>query len=93
MSVIDTVLSRYGLSWGLHPYRIFVASHPHLTIQTGPTFDLREYALAGARERALTTERKRRQRQRFGSLEMSRQPGLMEQYNAPVGGHLAISKA
>ena len=39
MSVIDAVLSRYGLSWGLYPYRIVVMSHPHLIVQPGPSND------------------------------------------------------
>jgi hypothetical protein len=61
-SVVCRTLGRFGLGWRADPYRIVVGSHPHLVVQAGPSFDLRESALKGARQRALATERKRRQR-------------------------------
>jgi hypothetical protein len=91
MSVLDEVLSRYGLRWELYPYRIVVKGYAHLIVQAGPSFDLRESALKGARERTLAAERKRRQRERFRGLEMSRQVVPTAQYNTPTEGHLAIS--
>lgn len=93
MSIIDEVLSRYGLRWELNPYRIIIESHPHLIVQTGPSFDLRESALKGARERTLTAERKRRQRQRFRDFQMSRELTSTAQYNPSIEGHLTISGA
>jgi hypothetical protein len=93
MSVVNEVLSRYGLRWEVHPYRVVVDSHPHLIVQSGPNFDLRESALTGARECTLAADRKRRQRGRFRDLEMSRQTCQTEQYNPPIQGHLEISEA
>jgi hypothetical protein len=61
-SVVCRALGCFGLGWKTNPYRIVVGSHPHLVVQAGPSFDLRELVLKGARERALATERKRRQR-------------------------------
>jgi endogenous inhibitor of DNA gyrase (YacG/DUF329 family) len=61
-SAVCKLLWRYGLAWRIQPYRIVVNSHPHLIVQAGPHFDVREPALKGARERILATERKRRQR-------------------------------
>ena len=61
-SMVCRRLGRLGLGWRTQPYRVVVASHPHLIVQTGPRFDLRESVLKGARDRALATERKRKQR-------------------------------
>jgi hypothetical protein len=85
MSVVDHVLCRHGLRWELYPYRIVVDTHPHLIVQDGPRFDLRESALKGARERALAAERKRRQR----AVQNHRDVTSKEQYKAPIGVPLA----
>ena len=61
-SEVCRLLWRYGLAWRIQPYRIVVDTRPHLIVQAGPDFDLRESELKGARERTLATERKRRQR-------------------------------
>jgi hypothetical protein len=91
MSIVDHVLSRHGLRWELNPYRIVVGSNPHLIVQAGPSFDLRESALKVARERTLAAERKRRQRARLGASPMSREVAPTEQSKASIRGHLAIS--
>lgn len=85
MSIVDDVLNRYGLRWELHPYRIVIDSHPHLIVQAGPSFDLRESALKGARERTLAAERKRRQR----AVERLTNVTPSSQYKPSIGGHLA----
>jgi hypothetical protein len=87
-SVVDEILSRHGLCWELHPYRIVVDNRPGLLVQAGPIFDLRESVLKGARLRALAAERKRRQRTR--TPKMSRSDGPTEEYNPSIRGHLAI---
>jgi hypothetical protein len=89
MSVIDQILSRYGLRWELNPYRIVVDSHPHLIIQIGPSFDLRDVALRGARERVLATERKRRQRSRGNTQDVT----PTAQYKQSIGVRIGISGA
>jgi len=92
-SAVCRLLCSHELAWRIQPYRIVVDTHPHLIVQAGPRFDLRKSALEGARERVLAAERKRRQRERFRGLEMSRQFTPTAQYNPPVEGHLAISGA
>lgn len=62
MSIVDGVLARHGLKWELNPCRVVIVSHPDIVVQSGPGFDLREIVLRGARERALATEYKRKQR-------------------------------
>ena len=86
-SEVCRLLWRYGLAWRIQPYRIVVDTRPHLIVQAGPDFDLSESELKGARERTLSTERKRRQRAN------ERQPNVTPtaQYNPPIEGHLAIS--
>jgi len=84
-SDVCKLLGRYELAWRTYPYRIVVLSHPHLVVQAGPRFDLREAALKGARKRALAAERKRRQRQRFNTSPESRQVTQTEQYKPPIG--------
>jgi len=79
-------LSGHGLAWRVQPYRIVVNSHPHLILQAGPRFDLSESVLKGARERALATERKRRQRA-AGSLQ---DVTLNGQSNASIGRSFSI---
>ena len=70
-SYVCRLLGRFGLGWRTIPYCIVVASHPHLILQAGPGFDLRESELKGARDRALATERKRRQRDRDGVRDVT----------------------
>ena len=81
-SLVCRRLGRLGLGWRTGPYRIVVASHPYLIVQTGPGFDLRESVLKGVRDRALATERKRRQRR----AERLRDVTPMAQSNASIGG-------
>jgi hypothetical protein len=92
-SAVDAVLARHGLRWKLDPYRIVADGYPDVIVQAGSHFDLRESTLRGARERALTTDRKRRQRKRLRTPKMSRSDGPTEQYNPPIGNHLTISPA
>ncbi len=61
-SAVCRLLGRRKLSWKIKPCRIVVDGRPNLIVQSEPHFDLRESALRGARERALETNRKRRQR-------------------------------
>jgi endogenous inhibitor of DNA gyrase (YacG/DUF329 family) len=89
-SEVCRLLWSHGLAWRIQPYRIVVDTHPHLIVQAGPRFDLRESVLEGTRERVLAAERKRRQRERFRSPEMSRQVTPTTQYNPPIEGDLAI---
>jgi hypothetical protein len=93
MSAVDVVLARHGLRWELYPYRIVVDGHPHIIVQAGPQFDLRESALKGTRERALTAERKRRQRKRLSTPKMSRSDGQTELYNPSIERHSMILPA
>ncbi len=86
-SVVCRALGRSGLGWRTSPYRIVVSSHPHLIVQAGPNFDLRESALKGKRERALATERKRRQRAAVSRSDVT--PN--EQSNAFIGRLFSIS--
>lgn len=81
------LLWRHGLAWRIQPYRIVVDTRPHLIVQAGPDFDLRESELKGARERTLATERKRRHREN----ESHRDVTPSAQYNPPIEGYLAIS--
>jgi hypothetical protein len=80
-SEVCRLLWRHGLVWKIQPYRIVVNDHPHLVVQGGPRFDLRESVLKGARERALATARKRRQRARGGALNVT----PTAQRNASIG--------
>ena len=80
-SMVCRRLGRLGLGWRTWPYRIVVASHPYLIVQTGPGFDLRESVLRGARDRAFATERKRRQRR----IERLRDVTPTAQDNASIG--------
>jgi len=86
-SEVCLLLWRHGLAWRVQPCRIVVASHPHLVVQKGLSFDLREQTLKGARQRELSAERKRRQRVRDNTQEVT----PTAQYNPPVEVHLAIS--
>jgi endogenous inhibitor of DNA gyrase (YacG/DUF329 family) len=79
-SVVCQLLWRYGLAWRIQPYRIVVDTQPQLIVQAGPRFDLRNSVLKGARERALATERKRRQR----AVHRLRDVTPTTQYNAPI---------
>jgi len=90
MSAVDMILARHGLRWELYSYRIVVDGHPHIIIQAGPQFDLRESVLQGVRERALAAERKRRQRDRLRSPKMSRSDGPTEQYSSSIQGQLTV---
>jgi hypothetical protein len=85
-SYVCRLLGRYGLGWRTNPYHIVVATHPHLIVQPGPDFDLRESALKGARERTLATERKHRQRDRDSAQDVT----PTEQDNASIGVPFAI---
>ncbi len=86
MSAVDRLLWRYGLRWELYPYRIVVDTHPHLVVQPGPSFDLRDSALRGARERVLATQRKRKQR----SIASLPDVTPTNQYRASIGGLFSI---
>jgi hypothetical protein len=86
-NAVCRVLGRFGLGWGTNPYRIVMRSHPHLVVQAGPNFDLRESALKGQRERGLATERKRRQRR----VERLRDVTLTAQDSASIGGTAGVS--
>ena len=81
MSVVDDLLRRHGLSWRLQPCRIVLDNYPQLVVQSGPSFDLRDKALKGARERALAATRKRRQRARAIAPDVT----PTAQYNEPIG--------
>ena len=83
-SLVCRRLGRLGLGWRPWPYRIVVASHPYLIVQTGPGFDLRESVLRGARDRALATERKRGQRARLRTSPMSRDVTPTAQHSAAI---------
>jgi len=89
-SEVCRLLWSHGLAWRVQPYCIVVDTHPHLIVQAGPRFDLRESVLEGARERVLAAERKRRQRERFRGLEMSRQVMPTAQYSAVIQGSEAV---
>ena len=89
-SDVCRLLWRYGLAWQTNPYQIVVRSHPHLVVQTGPNFDLREPALRHARERVLATERQRKHRA-TARVEMSRIVTPAEQFNTLIQGPSLIS--
>jgi hypothetical protein len=89
-SAVCKLLWQYGLDWRIQPYRIIVGTHPHLIIQTGPVFDLRDAALKGARERTLATERKRGQRARLRTSPMSRAVTPTAQHSAVIQGSDAV---
>jgi endogenous inhibitor of DNA gyrase (YacG/DUF329 family) len=80
-------LWRHVLAWRVQPYRIVVASHPHLIVQDGPSFDLRDQALKGARDRELAAERKRRQRRRANISDVT----LTTQHSSSIRVPFVIS--
>ncbi len=85
-SYVCRLLGRFGLGWRTNPYFIVVASHPHLVVQGGPNFDLRESELKGARGRTLSTERKRRQRVRDSVQDVT----PTAKHNASIGVHIGV---
>ena len=85
-SEVCRLLWRHGLAWRIDPYRVVVSTHPHLIVQSGPRFDLRESALLGAKQRVLETDRKRRQR--VAARAQNVPP--TERYNPSIRGHLTV---
>jgi hypothetical protein len=85
-SEVCRLLWRHGLAWRIQPYRVVIGTHPHLIVQSGPRFDLRESALLGAKQRALEADRKHRQR---ATAKVRNVPST-EQYKPSIQGSFSI---